>query len=142
MADVGALNQDFRRYDQVAKAHTYRLAESDGDAFDDDYKIATLDFAPFLHGDAADKASFAAEFTAALEEIGFAVLVNHGVDPALYDEMDAATHELFTSVPLEEKPIGGLGVHLIRQFMDELAYAREAGKNVLRMGKRLGAAAP
>jgi hypothetical protein len=42
MADVGALNQDFRRYDQVEKAHTYRLAESDGDAFDNDYKIATL----------------------------------------------------------------------------------------------------
>ena len=46
-----------------------------------------------------------------------------------------------TSVPLEEKPIGGLGVHLIRQFMDELSYARVAGKNVLRMGKRLEATA-
>jgi isopenicillin N synthase-like dioxygenase len=103
MADVGALNQDFRRYDQVEKAHTYRLAESEGDAFDDDYKIATLDFAPFLHGDAADKARFAGAFAAALEEIGFAVLVNHGVDPALYDAMDAATHELFTSVPLDQK---------------------------------------
>ena len=42
-----------------------------------------------------------------------------------------------TSLPLEEKPIGGLGVHLMRQFMDELSYAREAGKNVLRMRKRI-----
>jgi len=74
MADVGALNQDFRRHDQVEKAHTYRLAESDGDAFDNDYKIATLDFAPFLRGDGADKARFAGEFSAALEDIGFAVL--------------------------------------------------------------------
>ena len=31
-----------------------------------------------------------AEFAAALEEIGFAVLVGHGVDPALYEEMDEA----------------------------------------------------
>ena len=43
-----------------------------------------------------------------------------------------------TSIPLEEKPIGGLGVHLMRQFMDELSYAREPGKNVLRMRKRIG----
>ena len=103
MAEVDALNQDFRRYDQVEKAHTYRLAESDSDAFDDEYKIATLDFAAFLHGDAADKARFAAKFSAALEEIGFAVLVGHGVDPALYDAIDAATRELFTSLSLEEK---------------------------------------
>jgi len=42
-----------------------------------------------------------------------------------------------TSVPLEEKPIGGLGVHLIRSLMDEVDYRREAGKNILRMRKRL-----
>ena len=41
------------------------------------------------------------------------------------------------SIPLEEKPIGGLGVHLIRQFMDELDYARESEHNVLRLRKRL-----
>ena len=45
-----------------------------------------------------------------------------------------------TSLPLEDKPIGGLGVHLMRQFMDELSYAREAGNNVLRMRKRIGPA--
>jgi anti-sigma regulatory factor (Ser/Thr protein kinase) len=42
-----------------------------------------------------------------------------------------------TSIPLAEKPIGGLGVHLMRQFMDELSYARESDKNVLRMKKRI-----
>lgn len=42
-----------------------------------------------------------------------------------------------TAIPLEEKPVGGLGVHLMRQFMDELSYAREGGKNVLRMRKRI-----
>ena len=41
-----------------------------------------------------------------------------------------------TSVPLADKPIGGLGVHLMRQFMDELSYARERGRNMLRMRKR------
>ena len=40
------------------------------------------------------------------------------------------------SLPLEEKPIGGLGVHLMREYMDDLAYARIDNRNVLRMIKR------
>ena len=42
-----------------------------------------------------------------------------------------------TSIPLEERPIGGLGIQLMRQFMDALDYRREAGRNILRMTKRL-----
>jgi isopenicillin N synthase-like dioxygenase len=98
-----ALNQDFNRYDQVRKAHTYRLAEHEGDRFDEDYEIATLDIEPFLRGDARDKARFAGEFGAALQEIGFAVLVGHGVDPELYGSMHDDILDLFTSTPLEEK---------------------------------------
>ena len=98
-----ALNQDFNRYDQVRKAHAYRLAEHDSDAFDEEFEIATLDLGRFLHGDARDKADFADAFAAALREIGFAVLVGHGVDPALYDETHDAVLDLFTSTPLAEK---------------------------------------
>jgi len=98
-----ALNQDFSRYDQVRKAHTYRLAEHDGDEFDEDFRIATLDLAPFLSGDSGDKARFAEAFAAALQEIGFAVLVGHGVDAALYEEIHDGVLDLFTSTPLEEK---------------------------------------
>ena len=98
-----ALNQDFRRFDQVTKSHTYRLAEHESDRFDEDYRIATLDFARFLHGDAADKARFAEEFAGALKEIGFAVLTGHGVVPALYDEMEQTVLDLFTATPLKEK---------------------------------------
>jgi isopenicillin N synthase-like dioxygenase len=103
MADVDSVNQQFRRFEQVRKAHTYRLAEHPSDEFDEDYEIATLDFAPFLHGGEADKARFADAFAGALHEIGFAVLVGHGVDPALYDEIEDLTLDLFTSTPLAEK---------------------------------------
>lgn len=41
------------------------------------------------------------------------------------------------SLPLEERPIGGLGIHLIRKFVDQLAYRRDAGRNILTMHKRL-----
>ncbi len=98
-----ALNQDFNRFDQVRKAHTYRLAEHESDAFDEDYEIATLDLEPFLHGNALDKARFAESFAAALEEIGFAVLVGHGVDTRIYDEMEDTVLDLFTSTSLDDK---------------------------------------
>ena len=40
------------------------------------------------------------------------------------------------SAPLGERPIGGLGVHLVRSMMDELSYSREDGMNRLAMTKR------
>jgi anti-sigma regulatory factor (Ser/Thr protein kinase) len=42
-----------------------------------------------------------------------------------------------TSLPLEKKPVGGLGIHLIRRFMDDVQYCRKANKNILRLRKRL-----
>ena len=103
MTDTQALNRDFEKYDQVRKAHTYRLAESDADAFDDDYRIAMLDFERFLRGDGQDKARFAEDFAGALHEIGFAVLTGHAVDEALYDDMHDGVLDLFTTTSLEDK---------------------------------------
>ena len=31
---------------------------------------------------------------------------------------------------------GGWGIHLVRRYMDEIRYAREAGENVLRLTRR------
>jgi isopenicillin N synthase-like dioxygenase len=103
MTDPSAINRDFEKYDQVRKTHTYRLAENEQDEFDENYRIATLDLSAYLHGDDGDRARFAREFAGALQEIGFAVLVGHGVDPALYDEMHDRTLELFTTTPLADK---------------------------------------
>ncbi len=40
------------------------------------------------------------------------------------------------SAPLGNRPIGGLGIHLVRSMMDEMWYSREDGKNKLAMTKR------
>ena len=40
--------------------------------------------------------------------------------------------------PLEDRPIGGLGIFLVREMMDDLRYKRENGKNRLAMVKRKG----
>lgn len=42
------------------------------------------------------------------------------------------------SQPAEQRPIGGLGVWLTRQMMDEVSYRRETGKNRLMLVKRWG----
>lgn len=101
--DINANNQDFTRYDQVTKSHTYRLAESPSDEFDDDYEICTFDISRYLHGNANDRAKFAEEFGAAVQEIGFSIITGHGVDAALYDEMHERVEELFTTTSLEDK---------------------------------------
>jgi len=44
------------------------------------------------------------------------------------------------TLPLERRPIGGLGIHLIRNLMDEVSYARRDGRNVLKMAKHLAKA--
>ena len=44
--------------------------------------------------------------------------------------------------PLEEVRPGGLGLHFIRQSMDEVEFSRKKGKNQLRMVKYLAPVAP
>jgi sigma-B regulation protein RsbU (phosphoserine phosphatase) len=45
------------------------------------------------------------------------------------------TPEADISLSAEERAIGGLGIHLVRQIMDEVRYARKDGKNVLTLVK-------
>ena len=37
--------------------------------------------------------------------------------------------------PLDEREAGGLGIHLVRSVMDDVAYARRDGRNVVLMRK-------
>ena len=42
-----------------------------------------------------------------------------------------AVPEANLSASLEDRPIGGLGIHLVRSIMDSIRYERRDGKNVL-----------
>ncbi|MGD9652977.1 MAG: ATP-binding protein [Candidatus Dadabacteria bacterium] len=52
-----------------------------------------------------------------------------------FNPIDYAPPDL--SSPIEERHIGGLGIHLIQTYMDEIAYKREGGRNCLVMRKRV-----
>ena len=42
-----------------------------------------------------------------------------------------------TTLSAEERKIGGLGIYMVKKSMDEVTYAYEDGKNVLRIKKKL-----
>ena len=42
-----------------------------------------------------------------------------------------------TNLPVEDRPIGGLGIHLLRKMSDRMDYARTDGKNRLTLRKSL-----
>jgi serine/threonine-protein kinase RsbW len=42
-----------------------------------------------------------------------------------------------TALPADERPVGGLGIYLISQIMDEMHYARKKNQNILTLNKRI-----
>ncbi len=47
-----------------------------------------------------------------------------------------AKAEVNVDLGVEDRPIGGLGIHLVRNIMDSVAYERKNGKNILTLRKR------
>ena len=44
---------------------------------------------------------------------------------------------LIPAIAAEDREIGGLGIHLVRQLMDEIRYERVEGKNILTLVKKV-----
>ena len=58
--------------------------------------------------------------------------------------IDSGTHfdptaqaDVDTTLSAEDRPIGGLGIHIVRQYMDSINYERISGHNVLTLRKKL-----
>lgn len=54
-------------------------------------------------------------------------------DPTKHEEADVTS-------PLMERPIGGLGIFLVKQIMDKVEYEYKDGSNILTMTKNIGSA--
>lgn len=57
-------------------------------------------------------------------------------DAPAYDPLARA--EVDTSLPLEQRPVGGLGVHLVKKLMTSAHYERRGHRNVLTLVRALG----
>lgn len=57
-------------------------------------------------------------------------------DGQAYDPTQRKDPDL--NLPLEERPIGGLGIFLIKQMMDSVSYVRKNNKNYLTLKKNIG----
>ena len=56
-------------------------------------------------------------------------------DAMAYNPLEREDPDL--DAPMEDRPIGGLGVHLVKTLCDRVAYAREEGENILTLEKRV-----
>src|SRR4051812_6168956 len=52
-----------------------------------------------------------------------------------FDPLNAPPPDL--DLPLEQRSLGGLGIHIVRSLMDHTEYRRENGKNFLTVRKRI-----
>jgi serine/threonine-protein kinase RsbW len=52
-----------------------------------------------------------------------------------FNPLEHAHPELLTSV--EERPVGGLGIHFVNKIIDEISYERSEGCNIISMKKYL-----
>ncbi len=68
------------------------------------------------------------------------VAVEVADDGAPFDPTAAATPD--TSLDVDDRAVGGLGVHLVRKLMDDVGYARADGRNRLRFSRSYDLVSP
>ncbi len=64
---------------------------------------------------------------------GSAMVVEITDDAKPFDPSEAARPD--TDVPIEDRPIGGLGIHFVREMMDGFWYRRSGKHNIVTLTK-------
>jgi anti-sigma regulatory factor (Ser/Thr protein kinase) len=84
-----------------------------------------------------DTAEHQIHVTLALDESVLTIRVEDDGRP--FDPLAAPPPDL--DLPLEERPVGGLGIHIVRSVMDAVEYHRDGDRNQLIMKKTIGRSA-
>lgn len=101
---IDAVNQEYRKYEQVKKEQSYHLAEKEGtEEFDDAYQIKSCDMRLFYEGGDEGKKEFSKQLGEAMQGIGFSIIEGHGINPELYKEAELKVAEFFESTSREER---------------------------------------
>ena len=87
--------------------------------------------ASYAYGGASGSATVRFDFDEA-SRVASVTFVDSGVpfDPTKREDPDV-------TLSAEERQIGGLGIFLVKKTMDDMRYAREDGKNVLTIIKKI-----
>jgi anti-sigma regulatory factor (Ser/Thr protein kinase) len=56
-------------------------------------------------------------------------------DGKTFNPLEIAVPDL--NATLQQRELGGLGIHLVRSLMDDVRYAQQSGKNVLTIEKKI-----
>jgi anti-sigma regulatory factor (Ser/Thr protein kinase) len=73
--------------------------------------------------------------TVELEKLPHELILTFTDDGNAFDPLQQLAPD--TTLPIEDRPIGGLGLHLLRQMSDDFAYARIDGNNQVTLRKKL-----
>jgi serine/threonine-protein kinase RsbW len=81
--------------------------------------------------DDEDKHAIEIQFKKTGAELNITIIDDgHAYDPTLKEDPDI-------TLSAEERPVGGLGIFLIRKVMDTVAYRREENRNYLMLTKHI-----
>ena len=102
-----------------------------GDAFAFELALEEVFMNVAMHGTSAGSAVPQVECRLAVAADAIELVVED--DGPAFDPLQQATPDL--EAALDDRPVGGLGIHLVRQMMDEVAYLRTGQCNRLTMRK-------
>ncbi|MCP2296745.1 Isopenicillin N synthase [Nocardia amikacinitolerans] len=80
----------------------YTLIESPGDNFDDDFRPQVCDMVD-LQGSSAGRDRFVNLLGTAMEDVGIAILINHGIGAEELQAIDTHALNIFTTTPDQQK---------------------------------------
>ena len=128
------LNQrhEIQRLAEVAERFCAEHALSDTDMMAVTLALDEVVTNIILHG-YDDDADHEIRVTMAVE--GGVLTIEVEDDARHFDPLQAPPPDL--DLPIEERPVGGLGIHLVRTLMETVEYQRRGGRNVLTMRKRI-----
>ncbi len=126
--DLGEVAEVGERFGQFADAHGVPpgIRRSVLVALDD------LLSNTIMHGFAGRKSGEVA-IEADLSTERLTLTISDDGDP--FDPLTAQAPD--TTLTAEQRLPGGLGIHLVRQLMDEVSYERRDGRNIVTVAKRL-----
>ena len=133
MLDLHADMADLGKADEAVTDMAHRMGWSDDVLFQLRLVLEEIMMNVISHGSGDGRL---ARVVVNLRQDGGVLRLELSDDGIAFDPLSLPPPDL--SLDIEDRPIGGLGVHLIRTMMDSVSYRREGDWNRLLVTKSLG----